>query len=123
MFQSYQSHRTPKQHYTMRLLTLAVLPIAIYLLQVAGKVYGIASFVAGLLIFLKIFLDLIASLPAPAPRTHAPVPHHPYTLQAPSCHLCRQANKILVPYIFDHHHHLWVCQECDHCLSFSQHYA
>lgn len=117
----YQSHRTLHQnYYTMRLLTLAVLPLTIYLLQIAGKVYGVASIAAGILIFIKVLLDLFASLPTHEHRTHTPRPTRRY--QSPPCQLCGNANKILVPHPFDSRH-LWVCHDCHSCMKFTEQYA
>lgn len=118
MFQAYcQAHRTPTHYYTMRLLTLAVLPLTIYLLQIAGKVYGMASIAAGILIFIKVLIDLLASRPTAPRPTHTPRPTRRY--QSPPCQLCQRANQILVTHPFDSRY-LWICQDCDHCLSFSQ---
>jgi hypothetical protein len=111
------------QYYTMRLLTLAVLPVAIYLLQQIGKVYGLASIFAGILIFVKILIDLMTALPVSpsAARQTAPSPRRRIH-QSPPCQLCGNANKILVPHSFDSRH-LWVCHDCHSCMKFTEQYA
>lgn len=121
MFQAYyQSHRTPTHYYTMRLLTLAVLPLTIYLLQIAGKVYGMASFAAGILIFIKVLIDLLSSLPVHEHRTHTP--RRTSTHQSPPCQLCQRANQTLVPHSFDSRT-LWICHDCHSCMAFTEKYA
>lgn len=122
MFQAYyQSHRTPTHYYTMRLLTLAVFPLAIYFLQMLGKIYSLAAVAAGILIFVKVLLDLLVS--HSVPQNHSsPAPRRTLTHQSPPCQLCGNANKILVPHPFDSRH-LWVCHDCHSCMKFTEQYA
>ena len=57
------AHRpTPTSHSTMvRVLTVVVLPVAIYVLQLLGKVSALAALVAGILLGLKVLLELLST--------------------------------------------------------------
>ncbi len=87
---------TPTSHSTIvRVLTVVVLPVAIYALQLLGKIYSLAALVAGVLVGLKILLELL-NAPVPArSSTHSTPPVQPQpSIQCHYCHRRRGAFRL-----------------------------
>ncbi len=121
-----QSHRTPTPHYTTRkhysTFTIAILPLAIYFLQLLGKASFLAACAAGTLVVVKVFIELRhnsqripAHRPTPSPRL--------VQVQAPlaGCYLCGEVRH-LQPYAISGQR-VGICQHCYHCVSFTGRYA
>lgn len=118
-------HRqTPKHHYIMQLLTVAVFPIAIYLLDLASKLYSMAAFAAGIVVFLKVLFELVSRPTSPAPsarRQAQPRLGSPTVAIVGPCYLCG-ARRQLIAHQIGPRQKVWVCQRCNHCMTFS-HYS
>ncbi len=114
-----KSHPSPMHHINTGTLTIAVLPLCIYFLQLAGKVSALAAFVAGILVILKVALEWSNHWQRTSHQSVRRVsmrPRAPVVLVAP-CYLCNKM-EYLHPYRLDHHH-VGICQKCHHCLNFT----
>ena len=120
-----QTHRTPTPHYTpskhYSTLTIAIFPLAIYFLQLLGKASALAACAAGILVVLKVIVELQhhhrASVRRPSP------PPTLVRVQAPlaGCYLCGELHH-LRPYQMEGQR-VGICRHCHHCMAFSGRYA
>ena len=100
-------------NYIMRVISVFILPLSIYGLNVFGGV-GMLLFLTGILVLFKSFLDLKTiqhSLQRKHKQTHASRP----------CYLCKKdAN--LIPY-HAQGKRMAICSQCYSCIQFSDHCA
>jgi hypothetical protein len=87
-------------------LTIVVLPLTIYLLQLLSKVCMLAALAAGALVVLKMLLELLGA-PAPARRQQLP--------PRVSCHYCQRHAVSLRPHPHPDHRLPPGTQVCESC--------
>ncbi len=116
MSQLTQTHRTPTSHYTT--LIVAIFPLAIYFFQLLGKVSSFAAGAAGVLVVLKVIVELHHHHAAPRSSRPAPAPAL-IQVEAPiaGCYLCQELRHLRPSNVGGHR--VGICQRCHHCLSFT----
>ena len=72
----------------MQIITVVVLPLAIYALQLLGKVFGLAALGAGGLLLVKVCMDLLATQ-RPHDGHPALPPDLPASMHCSCCHTTR----------------------------------
>ena len=119
------SHRSPK-HLNTGTLTIAVLPLCIYFLQLAGKFSSLAAIAAGVLIILKIAIEWCNYRQRVQHRSSVrrigsrPASATPISSLVAPCYLCNRVQP-LHAYTLDQHH-VGICRKCHHCLNFTDHH-
>jgi hypothetical protein len=124
-----QTHRAPTRHYTTpgcySTLTIAILPLVIYFLQLFGKASSLAACAAGVLVVLKILIEWLhawhhdsqsAPLLRPTSRPRLVQVQPPLA----GCFLCGQIRQ-LHPYEVSGHR-VGICQRCHHCVAVTGRY-
>jgi hypothetical protein len=104
-------------------LTIAVLPLLIYVFQLLGKISSAASCVAGMLLVLKVVVELRHARPLPRPRSPRQ-PSAPLVRRAPQeplagCYFCGKI-QMLRPYAIDDERRVGACQHCHRTLFLSR---
>jgi fatty acid desaturase len=98
------SHRTaPTSYYITRIITVIILPVFIYVLQLFGKASLPIVIVVILLFCLKVVGDTLTLFPPPAHIA-------PRTPSAPRCRYCATKKSALIPHPVRHDAHV-----CHHC--------
>ena len=130
----FQSHRTPKQNFTTgscyTTLLVAVAPIAIYVLQLLGKISTPAACLAGILIITKALVEWhVAMRRLVHPQSNSLQSHKkpatqrvlvPYKAPVAGCYYC-QRTRSLRAYPFEAGQKVGVCQDCYCTLEMSRH--
>ncbi len=107
-------------------LTIAILPLLIYVFQLLGKVSSVASCVAGMLLVLKVVVELRHARPQHRPRAQRSLRQQPAPLvrRAPQealagCYFCGKV-QMLRPYAIDDERRVGACQHCHRTLFLSR---
>ncbi len=94
----------------IQLISVAVLPLTIYMLQLLGKFSSTAAIAAGILVILKVLIDLLTS------SIHAHKTDQALNYTPPQCHYC---NTIHCPFIQHPNLSLSLLSDtiaCKHCF-------
>ncbi len=114
---SSRTQRRPASLGCFGWLTIAVLPLLIYVFQLLGKVSSMASCVAGMLLVLKVVVELRHARPQHRPRSPrqppAPLVRRASQEALAGCYFCGEVHA-LRPYPIGDGVRVGVCQHC-HC--------